>query len=112
MLLFTAVIVAPPGRSRPLMGAPASKAVVKFPPEQLIVVEWALQPHPGTDIGDVEIVSCAGELAVLEAFCAHFSNTSVAAAPKPLEFCTKASCEPSAENVTELLIVPPFVLYA
>jgi hypothetical protein len=94
------------------MGAPTSKAAVKFPPVQVTVVEKNNpQLHPVTDIFDVEIVSCAGEKAVLEASCAHFSSTSVAP-PPPVGACTKAICVPSTESVTEVLIVPPFVLYA
>ena len=96
------------------MVAPTSKAAVKYAPVQVIVVEEKNDPaqlHPLTDIGDVEIVSCAGEKAVLEAFCAHFSSTSVAP-PPPVGACTKAICVPSTESVTEVLIVPPFVLYA
>ena len=92
------------------MDAPTSKAAVKCPPVQVTVVGRKIpQLHPVTDIGDVAIVSCAGEPAVLEAFCSHFNNTSVATPPWS---CTKASCEPSVESVTEVLIVPPFVLYA
>jgi hypothetical protein len=112
VLLFTAVIVWPGIRLPPLMVAPTSKAAVKYAPVQVIVVEEKNDPaqlHPLTDIGDVEIVSCAGEPAVLEAFCSHFNNTSVATPPWS---CTKASWEPSKESVTEVLIVPPFVLYA
>jgi hypothetical protein len=104
----TAVIVAPPGMWFPVTVAPTSKAAVKFAPGQLIVGE-SLVKLQLTDIPDVAIVSCAGEAAVLEAFCSHFNNTSVAT---PSCACTKASCVPSSESVTEVLIVPPFVLYA
>src|ERR1039458_2470183 len=94
------------------MVTPTSKAAVKYAFVQVIVV-WKKNPqlHPLADTLDVAIVSCAGEPAVLEAFCSHFNSTSVAT-PPPVGACTKAICVPSTESVTEVLIVPPFVLYA